>query len=63
MKQEGMDVVNSNKPKHDGYSHYRSALEYMALGFEDIRPEKQQVRDKFPKRDSGIKRKNRIVGY
>lgn len=51
VKSEGLDVVRSEKPKHDAYSHYRSALEYLSLGLEDIRPTSMKPRDKFKKRD------------
>lgn len=64
VKQEGLDVINSVKPKHDAYSHHRSALEYLSLGLEDIKPQSMKPRDKFPKRNvvpSGTRRK--VSGY
>jgi len=63
VKQEGLDVVRSEKPKHDAYSHYRSALEYLALGFEDIKPKSMKPRDRVPKRDAQPRRHNKIVSY
>ena len=59
-----MDSIRSEKPKHDGYSHYRSALEYLALGLEDIKPENRRPYDKFKKRDlSGRLKHRKITGY
>ncbi len=65
VKNEGVDIIRSEKPKHDAYSHYRSAFEYLALGIEDLSPMMMKPIDKFPKKDSyrNINRKNKIVGY
>jgi hypothetical protein len=62
---EGMEQYNTAKPKHDGTSHYRSALEYLALGIEDYRPRKAGVYDKFPRREHSTGRRHvkRSVGY
>lgn len=62
---EGMEQYNTVKPKHDGTSHYRSALEYLALGIEDYRPRKAGVYDKFPRREHSTGRRHirRTVGY
>lgn len=48
----GMTVVNSlgMKPRHDQYSHLRSAIEYLALGLE-MGGQRSKVFDKFKKRD------------
>lgn len=64
VKQEGLDVIRSEKPKHDDYSHYRSSFEYLALGLEDIKPVSMKPRDKFPKKERGItNRRNKMMGY
>ena len=64
VKQEGLNVINSVKPKHDGYSHFRSALEYSALGLEDIKPQSMKPIDKFPKKDvSLLGRRRKVSGY
>lgn len=64
-RSEGMDQYNTAKPKHDSTSHYRSALEYLALGLEDYRPRKSGVFDKFPKKEhsTGMRHIRRTVGY
>lgn len=63
-KQEGLNVVNSIKPVHNAYAHYRSALEYLALGLEDIKPQSMTPRDMFPKRDSVLSgSRRRVSGY
>lgn len=62
---EGMEQYNTTKPKHDSTSHYRSALEYLALGLEDYRPRKAGVYDKFPRKEHSTGRRHirRAVGY
>jgi hypothetical protein len=62
---EGMEQYNTAKPKHDGTSHYRSALEYLSLGIEDYRPRKAGVYDKFPRREHSTGRRHvkRSIGY
>ena len=61
VKAQGLEEVRSLKPKHDGTSHYRSAFEYLSLGLETIEHNVPRVRDRFPKRDTGGKRK--ALGY
>ena len=63
VKQEGMNVVHSEKPKHDGYSHHRSSLEYLALGLEDLKPVSMQPRDMFPKKNNLSNNRRRVSGY
>ncbi len=64
VKQEGLDVIRSEKPKHDDYSHYRSSFEYLSLGLEDIKPVSMKPRDKFPKKERGTtNRRNKMMGY
>lgn len=58
----GMVQINSAKPKHDAYSHYRSALEYLAIGLDEFSEWKKQTYDKFKKRDVNIIRK-KTIGY
>mgnify|MGYP000851731657 CR=1 FL=1 len=64
-RSEGMEQYNTAKPKHDSTSHFRSALEYLALGLEDYRPRRSGVFDKFPKREesTGMRHIRRTVGY
>lgn len=64
-RSEGIEQYNTTKPKHDSTSHYRSALEYLALGIEDYRPRKSGVFDKFPKKEhsTGSKHIRRSIGY
>jgi len=47
VKNEGMETVRSDKPKHDSTSHYRSAFEYLALGLSE-RGARKTPYDKFP---------------
>lgn len=49
QKSGGMNVINSVglKPKHDEYSHLRSAFEYGALGLSGFKSTHWGVRDKF----------------
>lgn len=50
VKINGVPETRSEKPKHDGTSHYRSSFEYLALGLEDMNDKKQlRVYDKFKK--------------
>ena len=65
VKQQGIDEVRSEKPKHDYTSHYRSAFEYLALGLEGVSHKQTQVYDKFPPKDRVISRRGnrRITGY
>lgn len=36
VKANGLDLIKSQKPKHDAYSHYRSSMEYLSLGLKEI---------------------------
>lgn len=56
----GMVQINSTKPKHDAYSHYRSALEYLAIGLDEFSEWKKQTYDKFKKRDVNITRRKAV---
>lgn len=47
IKRDGMDEVQSVKPKHDFSSHYRSAFEYLALGLKEFRNVRRIPFDKF----------------
>lgn len=47
FKNSGVDEVRSVKPKHDWTSHYRSALEYLCLGLENVKSSRVKVTDKF----------------
>ena len=51
VKNEGMDVVRSEKPKHDQNSHYRSALEYLAIGLSELSTKRISPYDKFKKKE------------
>ena len=64
VKSDGMEEVRSEKPKHDGTSHFRSAFEYMALGLEEHQTTRAKPFDKFPKKTEGqgqVRRK--VTGY
>lgn len=66
VRVEGVGQVRSDKPKHDWTSHYRSSLEYMALGLESIKQRTNYVHDKFPKKEKSSKQRvwgRRNVGY
>lgn len=63
---EGMEQFKTDKPKHDSTSHYRSAMEYLALGLEDFRPRKAGAFDKFKRKEVMVgrgQRVRRIMGY
>ena len=62
-KRGGLDVVNSVKPLHNAYSHYRSSLEYLALGLEDLKPVSMKPRDMFPKKNNLSDNRRRVSGY
>ncbi len=53
IKRDGMDEVQSVKPKHDWTSHYRSAFEYLALGLKEFRNVRRVPYDKFAKKITG----------
>lgn len=44
---QGEEEVRTLKPLHDWTSHYRSALEYLCLGLEDVKVNRVKVVDKF----------------
>ncbi len=61
---EGEKEVRSVAPKHDWTSHHRSALEYLALGLEDVTVSKAKVYDKFPKKEAYTRTgRRKSVGY
>lgn len=49
VRKLGEDEIRSMKPNHDWTSHYRSALEYLCLGLENIKSSRVKVTDKFKK--------------
>jgi hypothetical protein len=52
VKVDGVGQVRSTSPKHDSSSHYRSSLEYLALGLEDwLSRDHLKPYDKFKKKD------------
>lgn len=57
---EGTSGFKSEAPRHDWTSHYRSALEYLALGLEDGTGKQIHPVDKIKKRDNGPRR---VVSY
>lgn len=59
VRNEGVQAVKSDKPKHDWTSHYRSSLEYLALGIEERQEVYMRPHDKFPKKDN----KRRSTAY
>ena len=50
VQRGGLSIINSvkMKPRHDSYSHLRSAFEYGALGLQDVGTRRVRVVDKFP---------------
>jgi len=64
VKSHGLEEVRSDKPKHDYTSHYRSALEYLALGLENGTARRAIPYDKFKRKNvTTVKRKGRVTGY
>lgn len=64
VKVNGVDEVRSEKPKHDGYSHYRSAFEYLALGLSEVSDIAPRPFDKFPVRETlNNKFKSKVIHY
>jgi hypothetical protein len=65
VKHEGMETIRSDKPKHDSTSHYRSALEYLALGLTERGQRRGVPYDKFKKRATEVAgiRPRRVTGY
>lgn len=57
---EGRKFIKSDAPKHDGTSHYRSALEYLALGLEGDGARTSKPRDKVKVRPRNPRR---VLGY
>ncbi len=49
VTKQGEEEVKSVKPNHDWTSHYRSALEYLCLGLENVKSNRVKVSDKFKK--------------
>lgn len=65
VKNQGVAEVRSLKPKHDYTSHYRSALEYLALGLESLHRRVSKPYDKFkPKpRTTSSRNGRRLLHY
>lgn len=65
VKNQGVAEVRSLKPKHDYTSHYRSALEYLALGLESLHRRVSKPHDKFkPKpRTTSSRNGRRLLHY
>lgn len=62
VKNQGVQEVRSQAPKHDYTSHYRSAFEYLALGIEGFKKRINKAYDKFKPKDRFNKSK-RLSGY
>ena len=54
----GMENVRTIKPVHDFSSHFRSSLEYFAVGIQKMIGRRFEVKDKFPPRE-----RKRIIAY
>lgn len=65
VKNAGVEQVKSVKPKHDYTSHYRSALEYLSLGLDDLESRTAKPYDKFKKKNVTAThgRNRRLTGY
>lgn len=63
IKVEGIDIVRSEKPKHDGYSHYRTAFEYLALGLEGIPGKRSRIFDKFKPNSLQEGKRRKSISY
>jgi|GEM_PF-1180880 len=50
VKQHGIDEVRSIKPLHNWTSHYRSAIEYLALGLSELKTVRRKPVDKLKPR-------------
>ncbi len=61
FKREGIEFTVSLKPRHDSTAHFRSALEYLALGLRDNVGRNRVIRDKFKPDSRFVKRKS--IGY
>ena len=63
VKSQGLLEVRSTLPKHDYTSHYRSALEYGALGLEDFQMRVMKPYDKFKSNSNVVRGRRRTMGY
>lgn len=66
VKVDGVGQVRSEKPRHDSSSHYRSALEYLAIGLSEHREKISTPFDKFPRKPRESRKwgsNRRAVGY
>lgn len=64
VKHQGVEEVRSNKPKHDYTSHYRSAMEYLALGIEESFKRINRTHDRYPKKqNTNSNARRRAVSY
>lgn len=51
VKVDGIGQIRSEKPRHDSSSHYRSSLEYMAIGISEHTDKVSIPFDKFPRKE------------
>lgn len=63
VKNQGIEEVRSVKPKHDYTSHYRSSLEYLALGISSFQSKIHKSYDKFKPKEKGYGKKKTLLGY
>jgi len=64
VKNQGVPEVRSVKPKHDWTSHYRSSLEYIALGVQGFKGKEYKPFDKFKVKQGATQRiHRRSTGY
>lgn len=54
VRRGGEEQVSSVKPLHDYTSHFRSALEYLAVNYNKLYAKTGRVKDKFPKKGSAL---------
>lgn len=62
VKDRGVELTRSVKPKHDWTSHYRSAMEYLSLGVRELHQQSYTPRDMFKPKSAGINRR-RALSY
>lgn len=63
VNRSGQKHTNSQKPKHDWTSHYRSSFEYLSLGIEDNQEKMESVADRFSDDVMKQRKRHSNIGY